>query len=419
MNRAAMIIRLSNEVTALERVAVPTFDEWVKKQTIKSPKTKKPITFKTLERIDPDKAQNIRDQYEAKKEKYEKQQAGDTTTIKRKWFESKKTYEKRLKQNEKEIEQWQKEEMDKHFGDTVKEAIRDAVEEEGILKELEELDTGPIAEMEPANVRILKKSLDKALEGHPKEKVEEYNEIFGDKLPRVVLHDKVNESKKKQQQIKKLMEKAEGLEGGDADKLVREAEKLMEEIDAIDAEVKRGTEFLKQNKQLSALKEQHAGLIDDAWRRHEKAKKEKEEKPTPRSDDPKVVDRVIDELAEAAPAPPTSTRKKRTLYDPDKAKKEKAEKEKAEKEKAKPKKKRPKKKRQRKKQITKEMKDLQESIKETQAILRDIDKDDPERQYYENQLKGQEEKLRDLEAEKKASVQKLAMEWLGEALIRH
>ena len=259
---------------------VPDFEEWVAKKKFKNPKTKQDIGFHTLEKLNPDKAKKIRDQFNKKVQEQEGQDESDPIVIKRMWGESQEAWTERVEQNDAEIKAYRETEFDRVLGPKIQDALNKTLTK----KENEAIDLdGPLEKMEPANVQILKRTLDKALKKYKPETVAKYDELFDLDPPHKVLDAKMAKAKENEAKVKDLMKKAEGLEGEEGNKLVQEAKTLMDEMEKIDAEVTEGLKYLKENKDLSTIKEHHAGLINEVWSRHDKAKN-KPDKDTPQGD---------------------------------------------------------------------------------------------------------------------------------------
>jgi hypothetical protein len=310
------------------RVAdVPTFDEWVSKKKFKNPKTKQDVTFQTLEKNNPDAAKKIREQYnkavqehEGKKEKWDEEMP-----IKQQWLESKAAWEKRVKESNDAIDAFTAEQFDSVFSDKVSQALQEALKDEpGHLENLAELESGtPIDEMDPPNVRLLKQSLDRAIQKFPKEKVVAYHKVFGDSNPKAHLAKHLSDATKKQKRVEEIHKELEGETNTDKiSKLEAEHSKLLGEMEDADAKVQEALDFMKENGALVTLKTQHQAVIEAARGGHKQKLKDKADK----SDKQEKMAPVKEAPKKKAPKKDPPKRKAPTQEERDKAEKdEKAE----------------------------------------------------------------------------------------------
>lgn len=259
MKTASRLLQLEVRIGALERVALlPKFDEWVAKKRFKNPATGRDVGFSRLEEIAPDKAKKIRKEFDEKVKKW--QSSDKAEPLKQKFMETQQNYQRRLRRNEREMDAWRAEELDKILSPKLYKAIEKDLEEafekedlEQAKEFLEPLKAGvAISELDDDETKFLKNALSKVVKKQDPKAARDYVALFGLDQPADNVKNRVKELHEVEDRFLELMENEEGNE--------EELNDLIDEMRDLEEGINDRVEFIRDNPTLCMLHAQIAAL---------------------------------------------------------------------------------------------------------------------------------------------------------------
>ena len=277
--RSELLIRIAAALTAFEKEAdLPTFDAWVRSKKFKNPETGKQVSFRTLEKVDPEKAKAVRKKFNDQTSKWLSQDEAEGD-LKKGLFESAKSWKKRVEQNAREVEQFRKDELDRAFKQEIQKALGSA--DPGKMSG-EELD---------AKQDEIKNQLESA---QYKANVEAFKKVFGDpnKSPTEALEESFDSIQKIDKLVKDIEKKVKSAkQDEEIAKLQKEGEALAKKLEDSEKQIKQRMQFVKENRKAVALLEAQAQLAKAAKSRPkiDMPAPPKEEKPEAKEEKPEKV----------------------------------------------------------------------------------------------------------------------------------